>query len=160
MYETDAYECCKWFARRNGAVRGPFTVDHLKRCILLGRVRLSDELSLDECHWRPLADFPELFPEELAGVCSLEDFQRLLAAHSLVDERRAERRHGSGRPPSTLRTERRRLPDRRNGNWLTGLLHLNQLRAGKLRQAQSLRVLLLATLIASLVVVYFSVSSR
>lgn len=160
MYEPDESRCCKWFARRNGAVRGPFTADHLKRCILLGRVQLNDELSLDESHWRPLADFPELFPEELAGACAAEDYQRLLAAHGQLDERVAERRHGNGRPPSTVRTERRRMPDRRNGNWLTGLLHLNQLHQEKSRQAQSLRILLLATLIASLVLAYLSVSSR
>ena len=160
MYESDESQCCKWFARRNGAVRGPFTADHLKRCILLGRVQLNDELSLDESHWRPLVDFPELFPEELSGVCGPEDYQRLLAAHNQVDERVAERRHRSGRRPPTVRTERRRMPDRRNGNWLTGLLHLNQVRQKKSREVQSLRTLLLATLIVSLVLAYFSISSR
>jgi hypothetical protein len=160
MYEPDESRCCKWFARRNGTVRGPFTADHLKRCILLGRVQLNDELSLDESHWRPLADFPELFPEELAGACGPLDYQRLLAAHSKLDERIAERRHSSGGRPPTVRTERRRKPDRRNGNWLAGLLHLNQERQKKSREMQSLRTLLLATLIASLVLAYFSISSR
>jgi hypothetical protein len=149
-----------WFARRNGAVRGPFTVDHVKHWILLGRIRLSDELSQDECRWRPVMELPDLLPDELAGATGPEDYQRFLTAYSQADERVNERRHGNAKLPSTVRTERRRGSDRRNSNWLVGLVQLDKSRSGKFRKTHPLRVLLLATLIASLVLAYFSTSSR
>ncbi|NNG12620.1 MAG: hypothetical protein HKM88_05150 [Halobacteria archaeon] len=154
--ETEPY----WFARRNGAVRGPFTVDHVKHWIRLGRIRLSDEVSQDECSWRPVMELPDLFPDELAGASGPEDYQRFLAAYSHADERVNERRRGNGKLPSTVRTERRRGPDRRISNWLVGFVQLNKSRSGNLRKTHSLRILLLATLIASLVLAYFSTSSR
>lgn len=149
-----------WFARRDGTVRGPFGSDHLKRCILLGRIRLNDELSRDERRWRPLSEFPELFPEVLDGMAGPDDYQRLLAAYREADERVGERRHASGRLPSTLGTDRRRTADRRNGSWLTVLWHLYQPDPEESRPAQSVRILLLAMLIASLVLAYFSAFSR
>ncbi len=158
MINNEAGSC--WFARRDGAVRGPFTIDQVKHCILLGRIRLHDELSQDECRWRPVMDFSDLFPDELTGMSGPEDFQYFLVAHSQADERVAERRRGSGRLPSTVRLERRRMPDRRDSNWLAGLFQVNKPRSGRFREAQSLRILLLATLIASLVLAYFSTSSR
>jgi hypothetical protein len=154
--ETEPY----WFARRKGAVRGPFTADHIKRWILLGRIRLSDELSQDECRWQPVMEYPDLFPDELAGASGPEDYQRFLAAYSQADERVNERRRGNTRLPSTVRTERRRGPDRRNSNWIVGLVQLYKSRSGRFRETQFLRILLLATLIASLVLAYFSTSSR
>jgi hypothetical protein len=148
-----------WFARRNGAVRGPFTAAHVRRCILLGRIQLNDELSQDERTWQALTEFPQLIPDELYTAPGREDYRHFLLARSQADERVAERRSGSGRLPSTLRTERRRLPERRrNSSWMTGILHLYELRSGQSRERQPLRILLLVTLIASLVLAYLSTS--
>ena len=154
--ETELY----WFARRNGAVRGPFTVDHIKRCILLGRIRLNDELSQDEFRWRPVIEYPDLFPDEFAGASSPEDYRSFLAAYRQADERVGERRQANGKLPSGVRTERRIGPDRRNGSWLVSLVQLIKLRSEKFPQVQPLRVLLLATLIVSLVLAYLSTFSR
>lgn len=148
-----------WFARRNGAIRGPFTVDHVKRCILLGRIQLNDELSQDERIWRPLMEFPELHPNELNAAPGWEGYQRLLLARSQADERVSERRRHAGDRPSSSLTERRRTPDRR-GTWLAGLRHMNRHTPGRPPDHQPLRVVLLAMLLATLVIAYFSASSR
>ena len=34
-----------WFTRREGVIRGPFPAGEITRYILLGRIRLDDELS-------------------------------------------------------------------------------------------------------------------
>jgi hypothetical protein len=39
-----------WYTRREGIVRGPFEPGHITRYILLGRIRLDDELS--HVQWR------------------------------------------------------------------------------------------------------------
>lgn len=143
-----------WYARRNGTVRGPFTADHVKRCILLGRIQLNDELSEDECTWRPLTECPDLLPDELNAITEPEGWERFLLARSRADERVAERRQAGGsRVPAP--TDRRRTPDRRI-SWLTGLRH----GPGTAPDRHSLRFVLLAMLLATLVLVYFNAASR
>ena len=82
----------RWYARRNGTVRGPFTDENITRYILLGRIRLKDELSQDRIRWRSVGDYPGLFPEELLQLSSWEDYQTLVVARMKVDERLEERR--------------------------------------------------------------------
>ena len=97
----------QWYARRNGTVRGPFTDEHIARYILLGRIRLIDELSLDRVRWRPARDCPELFPEELLQLSSWEDYQKLVVARMKIDERSSQRRETRDNKPRPVRDERR-----------------------------------------------------
>jgi hypothetical protein len=154
-----------WYAMRDGRVRGPFNADYITRYILLGRIRLNDRISQDRLRWYPVTDFPELLPEELSGLSSWDDYQQLVVARISVDERIAVRRKRQV-PVETLQQERRRLPDRRriDGDVEFFRYHLMDRVSGSSgslgnRESPVLRVFLLATLLATLVVAYFSIST-
>jgi len=157
----------QWYARRNGTVRGPFTSEHVARYILLGRIRLNDELSPDRVRWQPVRDYPELFPKELLQLSSWEDYQKLVVARMKVDERAHQRRQMREKNPQPVREERRKQSDRRQNDsdaeflkyHLMGDMSLNP-HGAKSRQGQSLRTFLLATLLLTLVLAYFSISTR
>jgi len=157
----------RWYARRNGTVRGPFTDENVARYILLGRIGLKDELSQDRIRWRPVGDYPDLFPEELLQLSSWEDYQALVVARMKVDERLGERR---GRPGKCLRVppeERLNSPDRRrldcNAEFFKYNL-LNYLPHNRLgtdnKPRQPLHLFLLAMLVVTLVFAYFGISAR
>lgn len=100
-----------WYTRRNNEVRGPFPVGLIKRYVLLGRLTMTDELSIDQIHWQPVADVPEIIPPELkADPNDAEAQQKLMLALRREDERAyGDRRNKSGEPSQ----ERRRKDDRR-----------------------------------------------
>jgi hypothetical protein len=157
----------QWYARRNGTVRGPFTDERIARYILLGRIRLKDELSPDRVRWQPARDYPELFPKELLQLSSWEDYQRLVVARMKVDERASQRRQMREKNPRPVREERRKQSDRRQNDsdaeffkyHLMDDMSLNP-HGPNSRQGQSLRTFLLATLLLTLVFAYFSISTR
>lgn len=153
-----------WYTRRDGRVRGPFSDGHIAQHILLGRIRLSDELSRDRTGWQPVSALPELIPEELSGMSGWDDYQRLVMARIRLDERVRERRqtNSRGQPPSGV--ERRRQPDRRcvDGNvefFKYQLMGGMGTKPGDSHtpQPRSLRVFLLTALLAMLVVAWFGV---
>jgi hypothetical protein len=154
----------QWYARRNGTVRGPFTDEHIARYILLGRIRLNDELSRDRVRWQPTRDYPELFPEELLQLSSWEDYQKLVVARMRVDERTCQRREMREENPRPALEERRKLADRRQKDSEAEFFkyHLmdDRPRSPHNRQSQPLRIFLLATLLVTLVFAYFSISTR
>jgi hypothetical protein len=157
----------QWYARRNGTVRGPFTDEHIARYILLGRIRLNDELSPDRVRWQPARDYPELFPKELLQLSSWEDYQKLVVARMKVDERTGQRRQMREKNPQPGRGERRKQTDRRQNDsdaeffkyhLMDDMPHNPHATNG--RQGQSLRTFLLATLLLTLIFAYFSISTR
>jgi hypothetical protein len=155
----------QWYARRDGAVRGPFLDEYVERYILLGRIRLNDELSLDRKSWQPVMNFPELFPEELRGLSNWEDYRELVMARIRYDERVSERRRNDRMLPGEK--DRRRLADRRVAGNTAGffrhlLLHVipSSLHGNSVPAVQRLRVFLLAALLACLVAAYFSSALR
>jgi hypothetical protein len=157
----------QWYARRNGTVRGPFTEEYVARYILLGRIRLADELSQDRFRWRPVREYPELFPEELQQLSSWEDYQRLVMARMNVDERISQRREGHGEAPLPFPKERRRSAERRridcDAEFFRYHLMDDALRDRQGRDKslhQLLRRFLLAALLVTLVFAYFSISAR
>jgi len=103
------------YTRREGVVRGPYTSAQVTRYILLGRIRLDDELSHDQREWLPADGFAALIPEELATLESWSDYQRLVEARLRVDERRGERRCTNCPGYAACRGERRSGKDRRAG---------------------------------------------
>jgi hypothetical protein len=154
-----------WYAMRDGRVRGPFTADYITRYLLLGRIRFNDRISQDQLKWYPVTDFPELLPEELSGLSSWDDYQQLVVARIRVDERIATRRRQQV-PVETLQQERRTLPDRRRvdgdaGFFRDHLMDRMSNSSGRMvnRESPVLRLFLLATLLATLVVAYFSISA-
>ena len=154
-----------WYAKRSGIIRGPFPQGYIRRYILLGRIRLNDELSRTGNSWKPVAEFPELFPEELHGLSSWDNYQKLVMARIRYDERIGERRKNQARPPA--HEDRRHLPERRrvDGNIEYFEYHLLDNFSGIRNTSghdnrHSLRIFLLAALLATLLAVYFGLSLR
>ena len=91
------------YIRRDDKVHGPFPPKQISQSILLGRFRLSDEVSEDKEAWVTIQSRKDLVPEALQGDLSDEQVQeRLKAARRWADERRPE--HGAP-------AESRRLPE-------------------------------------------------
>jgi hypothetical protein len=155
----------RWYARRNGVIRGPFSEEYIARYILLGRIRLTDELSRSGTRWRAVAEFPELFPAELLELGNWDNYQKLVMARIKYDERIAERRSRGNTVLS--QKDRRRQRDRRRidynseffEHYLLGRLWTVRNRSGQANR-QSLCILLIAALLASLAVLYFGTAVK
>lgn len=76
-----------WFTRRYGVVRGPFPVAWIRRYILLGRIRMTDELRLGAGDWRAAFLCEELIPEVLRQPLTEDNLARLNRARREADER-------------------------------------------------------------------------
>lgn len=104
-----------WYTRRGEEIRGPFNVGLIQRYVLLGRLRGTDEVSIDKVDWTPLADVPELIPQVMQA--DLDDplaRERLLAAKRWADERLGCDRRMLCRPDAGGGvTERRKSNERR-----------------------------------------------
>jgi hypothetical protein len=158
-------EHSRWYARRNGTVRGPFADEYVSRYILLGRIRLNDELSRDGSKWQPVTDFPQLLPVELSRLESWDDYHKLVMARIKYDERVSDRRQDTTvqTPGRERRTGKARRGVDSNSEFFRYLL-IN--RSSYVRdwennnRRQSSRVFLLMALLISLVAAYFSLAMR
>lgn len=161
---TASPEHARWYARRNGTVRGPFEDEYVSRYILLGRIRLNDELSRDGSKWQPVTDFPQLLPRQLTRLENWDDYQKLVMARIKYDERISDRRQRNGARLSGR--ERRAGKERRsvdnNTQFFRYLLinRFSDVRNWENNSRQSTRVFLLMALLISLVAAYFSLSMR
>lgn len=101
-----------WYTRRGGEIKGPYPAGLVSRYILLGRLKQSDEVSIDGQQWQTVSEVPGLIPKILQGDTSDPLFQeRLQAARRWADERDRSRRGAEeGRIPGV---EGRRGGDRR-----------------------------------------------
>ena len=105
-----------WYARRDGVVRGPFSPNEVSRYILLGRIRLDDDISTDQSNWQTAGSIASILPEEILNLSSRPDYQRLIIARLQVDERVADRRDPESLPPDTAGDNRRTGRERRREN--------------------------------------------
>lgn len=80
-----------WYVRRGSSIQGPYDADRIRRYLLLGRVRLTDRISLDGENWQALTQRGDLIPEEMRDLESEEGRARFEAARRAVDERAHER---------------------------------------------------------------------
>lgn len=104
----------QWYSRRDGVVRGPFSSENVTRYILLGRIRLSDELSADRQTWLEAEQVSGVMPDVMARHGSQDECQLYLEARMLADERVASRRSATCKNCGNCKQERRQLPDRRS----------------------------------------------
>jgi len=82
-----------WYTRRVKEIRGPFPAGLVTRYILLGRIRDTDELSIDQVSWQPVTELPELIPEELKADLNIpENREKLRMAQMREDERESSDR--------------------------------------------------------------------
>lgn len=97
---------------KSAEVKGPFPDGLVSRYILLGRVRLTDEVSVDREIWRPVKEVAELIPEIMVGDASDPVAQeRLNAAKRWADERLARDRRAD--QPDNPEFQSRRAGERR-----------------------------------------------
>lgn len=88
----------RWYVRRGSRILGPYSIEDLERYILLGRVRLSDQLSPDGNTWVRLSDRPDWLPAAMRDLDTPEGRARFEVARQSVDEREREAgEHSHGR---------------------------------------------------------------
>ncbi len=77
------------YVRRDNRIQGPFPAGQIAQCLLIGRFRLSDEVSEDRETWQPIRSRSDLIPDVLKGDPQDPALQeRLQAARRWADERR------------------------------------------------------------------------
>jgi hypothetical protein len=76
-----------WYVRRQGQVKGPFPSGSIRRFLLLGRVLLDDEVSLNRADWVRVSDVPEVIPREVRKALEQGKPVDLLPARLREDER-------------------------------------------------------------------------
>jgi hypothetical protein len=108
-----AHYLSKWYSRRDGVVRGPFSTGEITRYLLLGRIRLADELSIDKTAWSLVNSFFDMLPSEVTDLENWDDYQKLVEARMQADERKSERRCQDYSNREKCNPERRYSKDRR-----------------------------------------------
>ncbi len=147
----------EWYSRREGVVRGPFSADEITRYMLLGRIRLADELSTDKTVWTPAKRFSGMLPPQVTKLESRDDYQKLVEARFQVDERKAERRSQHCPNRETGHMERRHGKDRRRNDDAT---LVQQYLYNNNNQSSSTRPLLLTLLLATMMFAWLYPTQR
>lgn len=105
-----------WYVRRGEKVAGPFPSQVITNHALLGRVKPSDEVSMDQLVWQPLVEVRELLPQELLELHVKNDpeqrlwrEERLKAARRWADERTHDERRDCDETSEHRGDERRRV---------------------------------------------------
>lgn len=76
-----------WFLRLEGRVTGPFPSGAVRRFVVLGRVRLDQEISRDRKQWLRIRSLPEVIPPDIRKALENGDPDRLLPDLLREDER-------------------------------------------------------------------------
>lgn len=147
----------QWYSRRGGVIRGPFTAENITRHLLLGRIRLEDELSTNKTTWTSVNCFSGMLPPEVINLTSWDDYQKLVEARMQVDERKSERRCTHCPNRRNCQPERRCNQDRRRGD--DSVLVSKYLFNTSDRQSKR-RPLLLTLLLATLMFVWLYPAQR
>ena len=154
----------QWYTRRSGVVRGPFSAEEISRHLILGRIRMEDEISQDRDRWQAAEQCGELLPAELHNLNSWDDYQQLVIARMQVDERKAERRCQNCNNRNKCHPERRSNSDRRSSendqlvsHYLFGHTHAGRHSA---TPSGSIRPLLLALLLVTIVLAWLLPAQR
>ncbi len=76
------------YTRRGDTIRGPFPSKQITRHVLLGRLKVIDEVSIDQINWKTISEFPEIIPEEMSvNADDPQAQERLKLARYREDER-------------------------------------------------------------------------
>ena len=144
----------QWYTRRNGVTRGPFSAENITRYILLGRIRLEDELSRDLVTWSAARQLTTLLPEQLQNLNSGDAYRQLITAQMQADERQVERRCSDCNNRGSC-NERRTLPDRRQPSGDAPLTFQHHINIHDQKSLQpKLSTVLLALLLASILLAW------
>lgn len=148
-----------WYTRRGVKTKGPFPIGQIRRYVLLGRLRDSDEVSPDGKHWSRVADTPVVIPEVMKNLQTPADYTRLEQARLREDERLDPDRRSGPNLPEPKDLERRRQDRRRDEEM--GVVQHRLLKADLIQEMRSnrprygLQATIAAVLVAVVVVAYF-----
>lgn len=84
-----------WYIRRSDKIKGPFPSGTLRRFILLGRVKLTDQISLDKKRWQGVMEVSEVVPSEVRKAAAEGHLEDVLPVKLGEDERTGLERRGS-----------------------------------------------------------------
>lgn len=139
----------KWYIKYSGKVEGPFTAGLVSRYILLGRLRMDDEVSEDKQNWLSVKHVPSLIPDILnADMSDPLQKERLMAARRWADERLAADRRSDH---TVVQKDERRSSERRNDELDEVKLHRSFL-AQRTTKAKSQGVLLAGLFLVAIVI--------
>lgn len=145
-----------WYTRRNNEIRGPFPQGQVTRYILIGRIQMSDELSVDQVRWLAVKNFPEVIPEPMKGDPNDPALQEQIhIARRREDEREAgDRRYHSAQAIAQELLHTQRRSDERRQEESGEMLHHRDIKTNLIRerktQQEKPRVLLLITVVVAL----------
>ncbi len=66
-----------WYVQKGFRVQGPFNQGEISRFLLLGRIRVTDRVSQCSDVWEPVTQVPQLIPEELLDLQSINLFDQV-----------------------------------------------------------------------------------
>lgn len=123
-----------WYTRRGDQIRGPFPHGLITRFIVLGRLQMTDDISVDQIRWRLVKDVPEVIPDPLKSDPDDPELQEYLRV-----ARRREDERGSGnrrRQEGSSNGERRRIDDRRQDE-SDELVHYREIKTSLINQRKA-----------------------
>jgi len=86
------------YTRRGDTIRGPFPSKQITRHVLLGRLKITDKVSIDQINWKPISEFPEIIPTEVSvNSDDPQARERLKLARYREDERLSDDRRADKR---------------------------------------------------------------
>lgn len=149
-----------WYTRRDGESKGPFPIGQIRRFVLLGRLRDTDEVSPDGEKWARVCDTPVVIPDVMKNLETPEDYARLERARLREDERLDPDRRNTPELPEPKDWERRARSDRRREEDMEVVQHrlakadlIKELRSQ--RPSYRLQIGVTVALIAAVVAGYF-----
>ena len=77
----------QWYVLRDSRIQGPYTEPQLSRYMLLGRVRRSDQFSVDGQCWQSIEVVADLVPDSLKNIGTDAGWRSFLDERAGVDER-------------------------------------------------------------------------
>ena len=84
-----------WYVRRKGQPKGPFPSGTVRRYVALGRIQLSDQVSIDKTDWQTVSDVPEVVPPEVRKAAAEGRLEELFPVKLREDERAGRERRSA-----------------------------------------------------------------
>jgi len=81
-----------WYVKHKGEVLGPFPSGAVRRSLLLGRVRPTDDVTFDGKNWQPASEVPEVVPPEMRKALEEGDESALHVGRMREDTRSGRER--------------------------------------------------------------------
>lgn len=80
----------RWYIKQGEAVQGPFPNQLIGRYLILGRINLDTQVSLDKEHWAAVKNYPAMVPDVVKEAGSEAGDRALMLARIREDERSSQ----------------------------------------------------------------------